>query len=202
LYTAITGKSFEVPINGDKNQARLSILDKILQLCQPPVAIIMGSDSDLPIMKPAMDTLGKFEIPYSVHILSAHRVPEPLKDFVGNAEKVIIAGAGLAAHLPGVIASYTIKPVIGVPIQAANSVPFDSIASILQMPPGIPVATVGLNNAKNAALLALQILGIEDSRIAKMIIEDRKKMAIEVLKKNKNFNRMDHPFCMKNEVNP
>jgi phosphoribosylaminoimidazole carboxylase PurE protein len=209
LYTAITGKKFEGPAYETQHETDFQheqiirgILYKAEQLCTPPVAIIMGSDSDMEIMKPAMDTLAKFEIPYSVHIISAHRTPEAVKDFVRTTgAKIFIAGAGLAAHLAGAIAVNTLRPVIGVPIQAANSIPGDSVVSTLQMPSGIPVATVGLNNAKNAALLAIQILGIDDYKISNLLDEDRKKMRNEVFNKNQNIKRMDFLFCMKNESN-
>ncbi len=134
------------------------------------VGIVMGSASDEPVMKKAMDTLKEFGIDYEVHILSAHRMPNKTREFASNLEKagikVIIAGAGKAAHLPGVIASYTISPVIGVPIKTSDLGGMDSLLSIVQMPPGVPVACVAINGAKNAALLALEILALSDSETA------------------------------------
>jgi 5-(carboxyamino)imidazole ribonucleotide mutase len=141
---------------------------------KPQVAIIMGSDSDLPIMQQAADILDQFNIPYLKTIVSAHRTPDRLFDFsrsaVDNGLKVIIAGAGGAAHLPGMVASLTPLPVIGVPIKSSNSIDgWDSILSILQMPGGIPVATVALNGAKNAGILAASILGSGNPEILKTV---------------------------------
>jgi 5-(carboxyamino)imidazole ribonucleotide mutase len=137
------------------------------------VGIVMGSASDEPVMKKAMDTLREFGIEYEVHILSAHRMPNKTREFASNLEKagikVIIAGAGKAAHLPGVIASYTISPVIGVPIKTSDLGGMDSLLSIVQMPPGVPVACVAINGAKNAALLALEILALSDSETARKL---------------------------------
>ncbi|MCB0661262.1 MAG: 5-(carboxyamino)imidazole ribonucleotide mutase [Saprospiraceae bacterium] len=131
------------------------------------VSIIMGSDSDLPVMQAAADFLDTVDIPYELTIVSAHRTPERMFDFAKNAHKrgiqVIIAGAGGAAHLPGMVASLSPLPVIGVPVKSSNSIDgWDSILSILQMPNGVPVATVALNAAKNAGILAAQILGAQD----------------------------------------
>ncbi|MDW8158079.1 MAG: 5-(carboxyamino)imidazole ribonucleotide mutase [Bacteroidia bacterium] len=155
------------------------------------VAIIMGSQSDWKIMEEASTTLKSLEIPHLVDIVSAHRTPEKMFAFAKQAElqelKVIVAGAGGAAHLPGMIASLTHLPVIGVPIQSYNSIAVDSILSILQMPPGIPVATVALNGAKNAALLAAQILSISYPTIAEKIKAYRKQLTEEVLSKAQNF---------------
>lgn len=129
------------------------------------VAIMMGSISDRQIMDPAADILGQFGIDYEVKICSAHRMPNKTREFVCNAEnegfEVIIAGAGKSAHLPGVIASYTTLPVIGVPVKTDDLGGLDSLLSIVQMPPGVPVATVAINGSKNAALLAVQILGLK-----------------------------------------
>jgi 5-(carboxyamino)imidazole ribonucleotide mutase len=141
---------------------------------KPLVSIIMGSTSDLKIMEEAAIILNEFKIPFEVNALSAHRTPQQAMDFSRNAVdrgiKVIIAGAGGAAHLPGVVAALTPLPVIGVPIKASISLDgWDSILSILQMPPGIPVATVGLNGARNAGILAAQILGIWDSEIQETV---------------------------------
>src|SRR5210317_2220730 len=134
------------------------------------VSIIMGSTSDLPIMEQAAELLDEFEIPFEINALSAHRTPDQAMDFARNAAgrgiRVIIAGAGGAAHLPGVIAALTAVPVIGVPIKASISIDgWDSLLSIVQMPPGIPVATVGLDGAQNAGILAAQILGTGDEEI-------------------------------------
>lgn len=130
----------------------------------------MGSDSDLPIMKEAAETLDQLNIEYELTIVSAHRTPDRMYDYAKSAKerglKIIIAGAGGAAHLPGMIASITVLPVIGVPIKSSNSIDgWDSILSILQMPNGIPVATVALNSAKNAGLLAARMLGCHDQKI-------------------------------------
>ncbi len=132
------------------------------------VGIIMGSDSDLPIMKQAAIILEQLEVEYELTIVSAHRTPERLFDYAKQAETkldVIIAGAGGAAHLPGMIASITSLPVIGVPVKASNLEGLDSLLSIVQMPAGIPVATVAINNAKNAGILAAQIIGIKIPKI-------------------------------------
>ena len=140
------------------------------------VGIIMGSKSDYPVMKEATEILDYFGISYETEIVSAHRTPEKMMDYSKNAHKrdikVIIAGAGGAAHLPGMVASNSPLPVIGVPIKSRNSIDgWDSILSILQMPGGVPVATVALNGAKNGAILAAEILAVSDSEIQKKIIE-------------------------------
>ena len=150
------------------------------------VAIIMGSISDLPVMQEAIDILKGFEIETEVDVVSAHRTPEKLFDFSRNAHlrgvSVIIAGAGGAAHLPGMVAALSPLPIIGVPIKSSNSVDgWDSILSILQMPGGVPVATVALNGAKNAGILAAQILGASDATIREKIIlyKESLKAAVE-----------------------
>lgn len=158
------------------------------QLKQPNVGIIMGSDSDLKIMQAAADILKHFDIPYEMDIVSAHRTPLRMTEYASTAIerglKVIIAGAGGAAHLPGMVASLTTIPVIGVPIKSSNSIDgWDSVLSILQMPNGVPVATVALNAAKNAGILAAEILGISDQRIAKKLMKFKKEMKEEVEKK-------------------
>ena len=140
------------------------------------VGIIMGSKSDLPVMQDAIDILNEFGIESEVNIVSAHRTPDKMFKYANNARdngiKVIIAGAGGAAHLPGMVASITTLPVIGVPVKSRNSIDgWDSVLSILQMPGGVPVATVALNGAKNSAILAAEILGVNDSGIQKKIIE-------------------------------
>jgi 5-(carboxyamino)imidazole ribonucleotide mutase len=136
----------------------------------PPVAIVMGSDSDLPVMREAAMVLDELGISYALDIVSAHRTPEKLFAFAKSAKndgvKVIIAGAGGAAHLPGMIASLTTLPVIGVPVRTSSLDGMDSLLSIVQMPPGVPVATVAINGAKNAGILAAQILALSDSDIA------------------------------------
>ena len=140
----------------------------------PLVSIIMGSNSDLPIMQEAADILNNNKIPFEINIVSAHRTPDRMVEFAKNAHlqgiKVIIAGAGGAAHLPGMVASITPLPVIGVPIKSSNSIDgWDSVLSILQMPGGVPVATVALDGAKNAGILAAQIIGAFDENIAKKL---------------------------------
>ena len=130
---------------------------------KPLVGIIMGSDSDLPVMDAARQVMKEFDIPYEITIVSAHRTPKKLVDYSTEADKrgleIVIAGAGGAAHLPGMVASITPLPVIGVPVRSSNLQGLDSLLSIVQMPGGVPVATVAINNAKNAGLLAVQILG-------------------------------------------
>jgi 5-(carboxyamino)imidazole ribonucleotide mutase len=152
------------------------------------VGIIMGSDSDLPVMQAAADILTFFDIPFELTIVSAHRTPYRMLDYASTAQdrglKVIIAGAGGAAHLPGMIASVTSLPVIGVPIKSSNSIDgWDSILSILQMPNGVPVATVALNAAKNAGILAAEIIGAFDKVIGKKVIDYKSGLIEEVLNK-------------------
>jgi 5-(carboxyamino)imidazole ribonucleotide mutase len=156
------------------------------------VAVIMGSDSDLKVMQDAVDILNEFGIPNLVDIVSAHRTPDYMFDFAKNAGKndiaVIIAGAGGAAHLPGMVASLTHLPVIGVPVKSSNSIDgWDSVLSILQMPNGVPVATVALNAAKNAGILAAQILGTSDESIANKLMDYKKKLNDEVVEKRKRL---------------
>jgi len=151
----------------------------------PMVSIIMGSDSDLPIMKLASEMLTQFGIPYELSIVSAHRTPLLMVDYAQNAHlrgiKIIIAGAGGAAHLPGMVASISPLPVIGVPIKSSNSIDgWDSILSILQMPGGIPVATVALNGAKNAGILAATIIGAFDPETMQKILAYKKLLEAEV----------------------
>lgn len=137
------------------------------------VAIIMGSDSDWPVMEEAAKALDSFGISYTADVVSAHRMPEEMVEFAKTAAtkgyKVIIAGAGGAAHLPGMVASLTTLPVIGVPVSLKNLEGMDSLLSIVQMPAGIPVATVGIDNAKNAGILAARIIGSSDARMAKKV---------------------------------
>lgn len=155
------------------------------------VGIIMGSDSDLPIMEDAIKLLKEFEVGYEVKILSAHRTPNQHAEYASSAVdrglKVIIAAAGGAAHLPGVTAAQTILPVIGVPIKGKALEGMDALLSIVQMPPGIPVATVAINGAKNAAILALSIISISNSDIQKKLVHFKEKMERDSLAKNENM---------------
>jgi 5-(carboxyamino)imidazole ribonucleotide mutase len=158
------------------------------------VGIIMGSKSDLPVMKEAIEILKTFNISAEVDILSAHRTPSKLMEYGENAHKrglkVIIAGAGGAAHLPGMIASLSPLPVIGVPIKSSNSIDgWDSILSILQMPSGVPVATVALNGAKNAGILAAQIIGVDSNETQKKIIDYKNELSQKVIDSSKNINK-------------
>jgi len=158
------------------------------------VGIIMGSKSDLPIMKEAIEILKTFNISAEVDIVSAHRTPSKLMEYGENAHKrglkVIIAGAGGAAHLPGMIASLSPLPVIGVPIKSSNSIDgWDSILSILQMPSGVPVATVALNGAKNAGILAAQIIGVDSNETQKKIIDYKNELSQKVIDSSKNINK-------------
>jgi 5-(carboxyamino)imidazole ribonucleotide mutase len=158
----------------------------------PVVSIIMGSDSDLLVMQGAADILKEFDIPFELTIVSAHRTPDRMFEYANTAKerglKVIIAGAGGAAHLPGMVASITSLPVIGVPIKSSNSIEgWDSILSILQMPNGVPVATVALNASKNAGILAAEIIGAFDEETGKKIIEFKQQLKNEVEEKNRNI---------------
>ncbi|TXJ20479.1 5-(carboxyamino)imidazole ribonucleotide mutase [Brachyspira aalborgi] len=152
------------------------------------VGIIIGSDSDLPIIEKAIDILKDFSIPFEVHIYSAHRTPEKAIEFSKNAEKngfgVIIAAAGMAAHLAGVIAANTILPVIGIPCKSQNLEGIDALLSTVQMPSGIPVATVAINGGVNAALLSIEILAVNDKELSKKLKEKRIKDSEAVLKKD------------------
>ena len=157
------------------------------------VGIIMGSKSDLTVMQEAIDILNSFDIEIEVDIISAHRTPEKMMEYGKNAHqkglKVIIAGAGGAAHLPGMIASLTPLPVIGVPIKSKNSIDgWDSVLSILQMPGGVPVATVALNSAKNAGILAVQIVGTSDPSILSKIEVYKEELKTKVINSSKNLN--------------
>ncbi|MEO9570102.1 MAG: 5-(carboxyamino)imidazole ribonucleotide mutase [Polaribacter sp.] len=158
------------------------------------VGIIMGSDSDLPIMQEAIDILENFDIKIEVDIVSAHRTPEKLVDYSKNAHKrgvqVIIAGAGGAAHLPGMVASMSPLPVIGVPVKSRNSIDgWDSVLSILQMPGGVPVATVALDGAKNAGILAAQIIGASDELVLNKIIAYKEELKLKVMKASENVRK-------------
>jgi 5-(carboxyamino)imidazole ribonucleotide mutase len=160
------------------------------------VGILMGSDSDLPIMKESAEILEFFEIPYEIFIISAHRTPEKALEYAKTAEErgieVIIAGAGGAAHLPGVIASLTLVPVIGVPIKSNFLDGLDSLLSIVQMPAGIPVATVAINNAKNAALLAIHILSIKYPELKEKLKKYREEMKNKVIEKNEKLQTLGY----------
>lgn len=157
------------------------------------VAILMGSDSDYPVMQKSEEVLKEFKISYVTRVLSAHRTPKQTIQFISSAEKggakIFIAGAGGAAHLPGIIAAHTILPVIGVPIISKSMNGLDSLLSIVQMPAGVPVATVAIDGAKNAALLAIQILAIANKDISKRFSVYKKKLEKEVLKKDKMLKR-------------
>ncbi|MFH0757617.1 MAG: 5-(carboxyamino)imidazole ribonucleotide mutase [Bacteroidota bacterium] len=165
----------------------------------PKVSIIMGSTSDLPIMEKAAKLLDEFEIPFEINALSAHRTPDEAAAFGKNAAgrgiRVIIAGAGGAAHLPGVIAALTPLPVIGVPIKASISIDgWDSILSILQMPPGIPVATVGLDGAMNAGILAAQILATGDPAVMEKMKKFKSNLAEKMMKANEELKEVKYKF--------
>jgi 5-(carboxyamino)imidazole ribonucleotide mutase len=151
------------------------------------VGIIMGSDSDLPVMQEAAAILSQLGVEYELTIVSAHRTPDRLVDYGKNAHLngigVVIAGAGGAAHLPGMIAAFTHLPVIGVPVKSSNMSGLDSLYSIVQMPPGVPVATVAINGARNAGILAAQIIGISNEEVAKSVIAFKESMNSEVLEK-------------------
>ncbi|WP_298899746.1 5-(carboxyamino)imidazole ribonucleotide mutase [uncultured Psychroserpens sp.] len=156
------------------------------------VAVIMGSKSDLPVMQDAIDILKEFHIDVEVDIVSAHRTPEKLFDFSKTAHtrgiSVIIAGAGGAAHLPGMVASLSPLPVIGVPVKSSNSIDgWDSVLSILQMPGGVPVATVALNGAKNAGILAAQIIGSSNEKVLTTILNYKESLKTKVIESSKNL---------------
>lgn len=155
------------------------------------VGIIMGSDSDWDTMKAAADILEEFAVPFEKQVTSAHRTPDLMADYAKNAAgrgiKIIIAGAGGAAHLPGMVASYTTLPVVGVPIQSKSLKGMDSLLSIVQMPKGVPVATVAIGNAANAGLLAIRILGAEDDELRKKLEKYHQNMADESRKKTRNL---------------
>ena len=159
----------------------------------PFVAILMGSDSDLPVMKSTLDTLAAFGVPYEVRISSAHRTPAATAEYVADADQrgcaVFIAAAGLAAHLAGAVAAHTIRPVIGVPMEGGPLNGFDALLSTVQMPGGIPVASVAIGKAgaKNAAYLATQILALQDSDLAQLLKDDRARTAEQIAAKNREL---------------
>ena len=166
------------------------------------VSIIMGSTSDMPVMKKAAEFFNEMEIPFEINALSAHRTPQMVENFATNARKngikVIIAGAGGAAHLPGVVAAFTTVPVIGVPCRSSISIDgWDSILSILQMPPGIPVATVGLDGSLNAAILATQILSTDNEEIHDKIMEYKQNLKKKIIKANEDLSGHDYKFRIK-----
>ncbi len=158
------------------------------------VGIVLGSDSDFQVMQEAVRVLQEFEVGWEVVVASAHRSPQRAAEYALNAEErgieVIIAGAGMAAHLPGVLASYTCLPVIGVPLQGSALGGVDALYSIVQMPPGVPVATVAINGARNAALLAVQILSLKDARLRKKFREYKEKLTVSVLEKSKKVQEL------------
>ncbi len=159
---------------------------------QALVGIIMGSQSDWPVMEAAAQILEQFQIPFEVNVVSAHRTPELMLEYASNAHikgiKVIIAGAGGAAHLPGMVASKSPLPVIGVPVKSSNSIDgWDSVLSILQMPSGVPVATVALNGAANAGILAAQIVGTADTEVLKKIADYKADLKTKVLNSKLSF---------------
>ncbi|MCB0805120.1 MAG: 5-(carboxyamino)imidazole ribonucleotide mutase [Bacteroidales bacterium] len=164
---------------------------------EPKVSIIMGSTSDLKVMEAAAVFLNEMEIPFEINALSAHRTPEKVEEFAKNAEnrgiRVVIAGAGMAAHLPGVIAAMTPLPVIGVPINATLD-GMDSLLAIVQMPPGIPVATVGINGAQNAAILAAQVLATADPDIAEKLKSFKNKLKSKIVKANEELAEIKYPY--------
>lgn len=164
---------------------------------KPIVSIIMGSTSDLPVMKKAADLLNEFQIPFEMHALSAHRTPKEVEEFSTQAAdrgiKVIIAGAGMAAHLAGVVAAQTPVPVIGVPLTGSLE-GLDAMLAMIQMPPGIPVATVALNGAMNAGILAVQILAVADPDLAKRFVEYKKNLAQKIVKANAELAELKYDY--------
>ena len=164
---------------------------------EPKVSIIMGSTSDLPVMEAAAKFLNEMQIPFEMNALSAHRTPEKVEEFAKNAHsrgiRVIIAAAGMAAHLPGVIASMTTLPVIGVPVKASLE-GLDAALSILQMPPGIPVATVAINGAQNAAILAAEILATGDAGLHEKLVKFREDLKKKIIKANEELGAVKFQF--------
>ncbi len=165
---------------------------------KPLVSIIMGSTSDLPVMEKAMKFLDEMEVPFEVNALSAHRTPDAVEKFAkeasGRGLKVIIAGAGMAAALPGVIAASTTLPVIGVPIKGSALDGMDAMLSIIQMPPGIPVATVGVNGAMNAAILAVEMIALADSSLAVRLKDYKEGLGAKIEKANKELAEIKYTF--------
>ena len=164
---------------------------------EPVVSIIVGSTSDLPVMEKAAQVLNDFGIPFEINALSAHRTPEEVELFAKGAAtrgiKVIIAAAGMAAHLPGVIAAMTPLPVIGVPVKASLE-GIDSMLSIIQMPPGIPVATVGINAAQNAGILAAQIIGTGDPAVMEAVVRFKEGLKKKIIEANEELKKIKYPY--------
>lgn len=164
---------------------------------KPVISIIMGSTSDMPVMEKAAQLLNELEIPFEINALSAHRTPEAVEEFAKNAKprgiKVIIAAAGMAAHLPGVIASMTTLPVIGVPIKASLD-GMDALLAIVQMPPGIPVATVGINGSLNAAILALQMIATGDSELSEKLHNYKEGLKSKITKANEELKKISYKY--------
>ncbi|MDR2979473.1 MAG: 5-(carboxyamino)imidazole ribonucleotide mutase [Bacteroidales bacterium] len=164
---------------------------------KPVVSIIMGSTSDLPVMKKAADLLDEMQVPFEIHALSAHRTPKEVEHFATNARgcgiKVIIAAAGMAAHLPGVIASMTTLPVIGVPIKSSLE-GLDALLAIVQMPPGIPVATVGIDAALNAGLLAVQIVAVGDENLQQRFADYKENLKSKIVKANEELEKIEYKY--------
>ncbi len=164
---------------------------------KPRVSIIMGSTSDLPVMEAAAKFLNEMEVPFEINALSAHRTPEKVEEFARNASArgvgVIIAAAGMAAHLPGVIAAMTTLPVIGVPIKSSLE-GLDALLAIVQMPPGIPVATVGINGAQNAAILAVEILATGDQTLQEKLARFKENLKKKIVKANEELAAVKFPF--------
>lgn len=165
---------------------------------KPLVSIIMGSTSDLPVMEKACQFFEEMEIPFEVNALSAHRTPQEVSDFARNAQsrgiKIIIAGAGMAAALPGVIAAETPLPVIGVPIKGSCLEGLDATFAIMQMPPGIPVATVAINGAQNAAILAMQIIALGDEKMMEKLIAHKSGLKNKIVKANEELAKLEYKY--------
>jgi len=163
----------------------------------PLVSIIMGSTSDLPVMEEAAKVLNELRIPFEMNALSAHRTPERVEEFARNAHsrglKVIIAGAGMAAHLPGVIAAFTVLPVIGVPVKSSFD-GMDSLLAIVQMPPGIPVATVAVNGARNAGILAAQMLSLGDAALFGRLVAFKEELKKKMIEANNELAKVKYEF--------
>jgi 5-(carboxyamino)imidazole ribonucleotide mutase len=188
-----------IPIDPAKVQffVILFINPQIKTTMEPKVSIIMGSTSDLPVMEKAAKVLNDFKIPFEINALSAHRTPEAVEKFATEAYakgiKVIIAGAGMAAHLPGVIAAMTPLPVIGVPINASLD-GMDALLAIAQMPPGIPVATVAINGAQNAGILAAQIMASGDSELQEQVIQFKESLKEKIVKANEDLSKVQYEY--------
>lgn len=163
----------------------------------PLVSIIMGSTSDLPIMEDAAKVLNELHIPFEMNALSAHRTPEKVEEFARDAHnrgiKVIIAGAGMAAHLPGVIAAFTALPVIGVPVKSSFD-GMDSLLAIVQMPPGIPVATVAVNGARNAGILAAQMISLGDKELYERLVKFKEELKTKIIQANEALSNIKYDF--------